>query len=584
MKSFWNAVKRHKIRTAVVLLLVVAVIVRVSTLGGGDTGMIEEEAELRDIYTYNSFVGNVKTESERSVLSRATAEAVEVCVSEGDTVREGEVIAKLDSSDLEYNISLQESSLAMAQTTGDYNVQDARRAYDDYKEALDSGLNTAVLTAKAQMDSARESWESARTAYSTAEKAIDNGTYDGTLTYYTAYTEAEAARDNAKTSYEDAAEAVTEAKAARDEAKETYEGAKEEEERAKSALSEAEQALSERNGEEDVSLTAELEGAVSAAQAALDAASSQKEMTSEAYTAAQTAYETAKAQRDSLKSAYETAKTACSDAQTRLNEKKQSTLQSLQDNINAAKTAYDGAVSSYNAAVLSANQQLNAYADAVDKTEASSDTTTNEMELDNLRDSLKDYTITAPCDGTVTALNISEGDMVTGGMTAAVISNLNTMEVDIRVDEYSVLNASAGSDVTIYLDSIDASYDGTITWIADTATIENGVSYYEATVSFTADEKVRSGMSVEVRLTNADERDVVTVSLDALNYNEDNTVYVLLETENGKQEERTVEVGASDGTYVQITEGLAEGDIVLLEEGSSNFLSNLPIGALLGGD
>ncbi len=531
-KAVGKALWRHKIRTVLVLLVVVFVLVRVLTPTDATAGMTEETAELRDITTYNSFVGNVEADTERSVLSQASAEVLEVLVEEGDTVEEGDVIATLDTSDIEYSIAQKEASLSSTQTTNEYNIKDAQTNYDNAKEALDSGLNSSVVSAKSQMDSAEEAYETAKSNYNSAKSQIDNGTYSATASYYTARSEAKAALETAEDNLEDGEATVA---ACEDD------------------LEEAQAALAAAQADETITDLSSYEAAVTAAQTALSTAQANLTALEAAVTSAESAYDTAKSQ---------------------FNSAKKSALSSLSDSVSSAKTTYENAKKSYNAAVLAAEQQLETYENSLEKTEATADTTTSELELQNLYDSLEDYTITAPCAGTITALNISEGDMAASGVSVATISNLNAMSIAITVDEYSIINTSVGSDVTVYVDSIDSTYEGTLTWIADTATISNGVSYYEAEVSFTADDLVRSGMSVEVRLTNVDEKDALTISVDALNYNDDNTAYVYTLDEDGDVVTQTVTLGASDGAYVQITDGLEEGDSVLLASSAGGFIES----------
>ncbi|MCD8050342.1 MAG: efflux RND transporter periplasmic adaptor subunit [Clostridiales bacterium] len=531
-KAVGKALWRHKIRTVLVLLVVVLVLVRVLTPTSATAGMTEETAELRDITTYNSFVGNVEADTERSVLAKASAEVLEVLVEEGDTVEEGDVLATLDTSDIEYSIAQKEAALSSTQTTNEYNIKDAQTNYDNAKEALDSGLNSSVVSAKSQMDSAKEAYETAKSNYNSAKSQIDNGTYSSTASYYTARSEAKAALETAEDNLEDGEATVA---ACEDD------------------LEEAQAALAAAQADETITDLSSYEAAVTAAQTALSTAQANLTALEAAVTSAESAYDTAKSQ---------------------FNSAKKSALSSLSDSVSSAKTTYENAKKSYNAAVLAAEQQLETYENSLEKTEATADTTTSELELQNLYDSLEDYTITAPCAGTITALNISEGDMAASGVSVATISNLNAMSIAITVDEYSIINTSVGSDVTVYVDSIDSTYEGTLTWIADTATISNGVSYYEAEVSFTADDLVRSGMSVEVRLTNVDEKDALTISVDALNYNDDNTAYVYTLDEDGDVVTQAVTLGASDGTYVQITDGLEEGDSVLLVSSSDGFISS----------
>ncbi len=568
--GFLKFIRKHIRLTVFIIVVLVVVIVFSTRSRNTPSDMMEETVERRDIETYNSFVGNVESASDRSLIPQVTAEAVEVLVDEGDTVTQGEVLVQLDSSEVEYNIAMQEATLDFTNTTNNYNVRDAEEAYENYNEALSEGLDVSVVTAKTQMDTAKDTYDSAISAYNQAAAHMDDGTYDGIASYFSAKSESEKALISAEQALSDGNAAV---------------------ENAENSLAQAQQALDDYDVNQSIlEAQAEQQAAEQAAAQAAAGLTSETDTTGltssslssvdttrqglvEAVSAAESNLASAQAQIPSLQTAVNQADTSYYNAQVQFESKKQSSLETLQEQIDTAKIAYDDACESYDAAVLAAEQQLETYQTNVDATEASTDTTSSELEIQNLVDSLDDYTITAPCDGTVTTMDLSEGDMTTAGMEIGTISNLNTLTVDIKVDEYSIANTRAGSDVTIYIDSIDASYDGTMTWIADTATIENGVSYYEAKVSFTTDEHVKSGMSVEVRLTNADEKDVVSVSVDAINYREDNTAYVLLEDEDGNEKEQDVTLGASDGYYIQITDGLSEGDTVLIDE-SSSFLED----------
>ncbi len=568
--GFLKFIRKHIRLTVFIIVVLVVVIVFSTRSRNTPSDMMEETVERRDIETYNSFVGNVESASDRSLIPQVTAEAVEVLVDEGDTVTQGEVLVQLDSSEVEYNIAMQEATLDFTNTTNNYNVRDAEEAYENYNEALSEGLDVSVVTAKTQMDTAKDTYDSAISAYNQAAAHMDDGTYDGIASYFSAKSESEKALISAEQALSDGNAAV---------------------ENAENSLAQAQQALDDYDVNQSIlEAQAEQQAAEQAAAQVAAGLTSETDTTGltsssvssvdttrqglvEAVSAAESNLASAQAQIPSLQTAVNQADTSYYNAQVQFESKKQSSLETLQEQIDTAKIAYDDACESYDAAVLAAEQQLETYQTNVDATEASTDTTSSELEIQNLVDSLDDYTITAPCDGTVTTMDLSEGDMTTAGMEIGTISNLNTLTVDIKVDEYSIANTRAGSDVTIYIDSIDASYDGTMTWIADTATIENGVSYYEAKVSFTTDEHVKSGMSVEVRLTNADEKDVVSVSVDAINYREDNTAYVLLEDEDGNEKEQDVTLGASDGYYIQITDGLSEGDTVLIDE-SSSFLED----------
>ena len=474
VKAFLTRHKKAAIAAAVLLVLVLLLSARAG--GGAASQLVEETPAIRSIHTYKSFSGNVEPASDTGVYAKVSQQVKEVRVSEGDAVKAGDVIAVLDDTAVRQNIAKAEVSLSSSQTSRAYSVSDAQRNYDNYKETLDQGLNTALNSAETALDTAEEALSAAKADRDAALQSIDSGTYAETQALYDARAAAQAAYDAAKTAYD---------------------------------------ALPEDDPDK------------AAAGERLTQAEAQLSAAQEAFTAARKAVETAK----------------------------QSAVDAAQENRNSARRTYD-------AASLSAQQQLEAYEAALDKAKGTNSTASTELELRQLRESLANYTLYAPCDGTITALNVSEGAMVSGGSSVATISTLSAMKVAINVDEYAILDTGEGSAVTIIVDSIDRTYTGTISYVADVAKVSNGVSYYAAEVLFEADEYVRSGMSVEVRLTTTDKPDVLTVSADALHYRTDGSPYVLVKT--GKtQEERDVETGVTDGSYVEILSGLTAEDTVL---------------------
>ncbi len=672
MKKVSAYLGKHKGITALAIILVVLVVAAAvrGRSGGAAAGYSEETASLRSITTYNSFVGNVTTASEMSVYPLASQTVTEVYVTEGDEVSKGDVIARLDTSTVEYNIAVQEAQLDSAKTSNAYNIADAQRTYENYKEAVDSGLNSSLQSAGNQVDSAYTALMNAYETYDETEYAIDSGTYSAMSSYWTEKENAASTLSSAESALNSAQSAVTTAENTLANAKTTLSNvqssssgaqsnltaAQSELTAAQSTLASAQTALSTAESElstaeanlkqaeqdksdaeatiaaaeeiiaeekekaeenqdsakiadaektisdaqsliEDAELkitkytsdVSTAEANVASAQAAVDTAqaavasaqsavaSAQSGVTTleeaqAAVTNAESALSSAKSTLSSAQSAYNSAYNAADTAYNNWYNQRASVLEDMQDSIDSALTAYNQALASYDSTELSVEQQLETYAANVDKTKATSSTTTSELELENLEESLEDYTILAPCDGTITELDLQVGDTVSSGMSVATISSLDAMEISISVDEYSILNTGVGSDVTVYIDSIGKSYDGVITWVANAATVSGGVSYFEATVGFTPDDDVRVGMSVEVRLVTVDRQDVVSVAAGSVNYHSDNTAYVLVQDESGNVVEKTVTLGESDGSYVEITDGLEEGDINLTTAGVTGLM------------
>lgn len=509
-------IKKHKIIVVLLLAAICALLVKGVFFKDETAGYEEETAEKRDIVTYNSFVGNVEPASDFNLVAQASEEAVQVLVEKGDKVKAGQVIARLDTTNIDYNIRLQEATLKTTKKSNQYNISDAKRGYENYKETIDKGLNSSLESARMQMETAEKGVNDAQKEYDKAKASIEDGSYESIQSVYLQ-------REQAYRAYDLAKDAAYDARSYYYDARKAYNDAQD---------------------------AADAAAADDPAKASLESMAA----------SLKTAMQSAEAQRNSAERSVDSAKGTYDDACKTFDNAKNNILDKLEDAIENAQISYDNTKKSFDVIQLQVNQQLESFEATLEKTEALSDVSAAEIQLASLKSTRKDYVITAPISGTVTDLLIEKGDMVTMGMPIATIANLDTMQVSIKVDEYAIKNVSVGSPVKIYIDALEKDYEGTLIEVDRTATVEGGVSYFNAKVSFTPDEAVKSGMSVEVKLTRVDEKDVVSLSQNSLQYHDDNTAYIYVKDENGKMVEKTLELGASDGIYVQITEGLSEGD------------------------
>ena len=509
-------IKKHKIIVVLLLAAICALLVKGVFFKDETAGYEEETAEKRDIVTYNSFVGNVEPASDFNLVAQASEEAVQVLVEKGDKVKAGQVIARLDTTNIDYNIRLQEATLKTTKKSNQYNISDAKRGYENYKETIDKGLNSSLESARMQMETAEKGVNDAQKEYDKAKASIEDGSYESIQSVYLQ-------REQAYRAYDLAKDAAYDARSYYYDARKAY---------------------------NDAQNAADLTPAEDPAKASLESMAA----------SLKTAMQSAEAQMNSAERSVDSAKGSYDDACKAFDNAKKNILDKLEDAIENAQISYDNTKKSFDVIQLQVNQQLEGFEATLEKTKALSDVSAAEIQLASLKSTRKDYVITAPISGTVTDLLIEKGDMVTMGMPIATIANLDTMQVSIKVDEYAIKNVSVGSPVKIYIDALEKDYEGTLIEVDRTATVEGGVSYFNAKVSFTPDEAVKSGMSVEVKLTRVDEKDVVSLSQNSLQYHDDNTAYIYVKDENGKMVEKTLELGASDGIYVQITEGLSEGD------------------------
>jgi HlyD family secretion protein len=125
--------------------------------------------------------------------------------------------------------------------------------------------------------------------------------------------------------------------------------------------------------------------------------------------------------------------------------------------------------------------------------------------------------LTAPIDGTVTAVNIDDGEKAMDGSELITITDYTHLSAVVQVDELDIPSVEIGMPATITLDALpDTELQGKVTAIANEGTSSNGVSLFDVTVGLTASKGARVGMSAEVSITTDEKKGVLTVPIEAV--------------------------------------------------------------------
>lgn len=125
--------------------------------------------------------------------------------------------------------------------------------------------------------------------------------------------------------------------------------------------------------------------------------------------------------------------------------------------------------------------------------------------------------LTAPIDGTITAVNIDEGEKAMDGAELIDITDYAHLSAVVQVDELDVPSLTLGMPAKITLDALpDQAFQGKVTAIANEGTVSNGVSLFDVTVNMDTSKGARAGMSAEVNITTAEKKDVLTVPIEAV--------------------------------------------------------------------
>ena len=288
------------------------------------------------------------------------------------------------------------------------------------------------------------------------------------------------------------------------------------------------------------------------------------------------------------------------DSTTQINtlNTKKAALVSYQAQLKAKKTAYDVALSSYNRLSKLYTQKATSL-DSLNTAKSTLDNAKAEMEAIeanikqaeievNTAETNVGYTkITAPMDGTIVSVPVSEGQTVNANQTTptiVTIADLSKMKIKPEISEGDITKVKAGQEVsftilsdsqTVYHSVID-SVDPANTTTSDSSSTSSSTSsssssttsaiYYYANVLIdNPDRTLRIGMTTENNIKIANAKDVLLVSNMAIQKRDGKSVVNILNDKN-QPEQREVETGVQNDFQTEIKSGLNEGEKVIVSQ------------------
>lgn len=202
-----------------------------------------------------------------------------------------------------------------------------------------------------------------------------------------------------------------------------------------------------------------------------------------------------------------------------------------------------------------------------------------QLSLKSAQEKLEDYTITSTIDGEVIEKNLDVGDNINGmsssGTTVtypAVIYDRSQLTFEMDIDEQDISQIKVGQKVEITADALDGqSFTGVVDKININGTTASGHTSYPVTVLVDGSpEELYPGMNVSAKIIVEEVGSVLTLPVEAVERGD--TVLVATEgclDEKGNvvdisaAEKRQVTLGRNDDNYIEIVDGLEEGDVVL---------------------
>ena len=527
-KSFFTGIKEKFTakRTAAFIAAVAVAVMAVKLLAktgsaqpagfekNGTRTTVLRRTTLNDSVTVTGTVESTQTVNVTCTVSGLTVS--EILVQAGDYVTEGDVIARLDTSDLLENIARTKEKLAdsarAAQTSYDQAKTDMYKAYDSAvaQEKVLADADAALQVAKNNFDLAQAAVKRQQTAYENAQarRTQANNTNNKNI-----------ADMNSKKSAMDAAFASQ-----------------------ASAQAAYENALAE-----NADNTAELYAAYETAQAE--------------YTAAQQAYADAENLTAESTAAYNSAKQAENDALAELNTARTAA------NYTALENEFSKAQQARSSARATLDSLEKIYSNAVyafEKAEANLENASTSEELESLYEKYNSCTITANATGTITQVNTTVGSVANG--TIAVIQDTENLKISTSFAEYDVQNIDIGMKCIITSDANDKTLSGYVSQISPVA---GGGNMGSSDVSFGAEITINGtdhglliGMNAQAEVVITQVSDTYVVPYDAVGTDENGNKVVYVQ--NGEEfTPVTVKTGMETDYYIEISSPqLSDGMVI----------------------
>lgn len=205
-----------------------------------------------------------------------------------------------------------------------------------------------------------------------------------------------------------------------------------------------------------------------------------------------------------------------------------------------------------------------------------------ESALKSAQKDLPKYTVTAPFDGLIAAVNSKNGDSITASTVIATLVS-KEMITEVTLNEVDMAKVQLGQKVTLTFDAIEGlSLTGKVAEMDTLGTVTQGVVTYNVKIAFdTQDERIKPNMSVSATIITEAKQNVLLVPNSAVKSSNNNTNYVEMLESTAASNQTTagstgivsktsptaqqIEIGLANDTSTEVISGLKEGDQVIIQ-------------------
>ncbi|MGG4608406.1 efflux RND transporter periplasmic adaptor subunit [Providencia sp. Me31A] len=207
----------------------------------------------------------------------------------------------------------------------------------------------------------------------------------------------------------------------------------------------------------------------------------------------------------------------------------------------------------------------------------------SEMDVQTAQANLNFTRIVAPISGEVLGIVANEGQTIVSSQTAPtilVLADLDKMQVQTRISEADIQKIHTGQSLTFYvIANPEKHYESTMGYVQpippealdehnnSSGGQQNNAIYYNGTFEVDNDDReLKTAMTAQVFIQVAQVKNALRLPVNALGRSIAANQYEVTVIENEKTETRLVKIGINDRHFVEVLDGLHEGEHVVIPQ------------------
>lgn len=197
--------------------------------------------------------------------------------------------------------------------------------------------------------------------------------------------------------------------------------------------------------------------------------------------------------------------------------------------------------------------------------------------VENLSRKLSELTVVAPFDGVFSAdfadqkknvlASYPVGVSVKAGTAFGAVASLDTMTLAVQVDELDLPSVKPGLKAQVTVDALPGrSFEGEVLQVSTVGVTTNGVTYYDVIIAVpnTEQSELKYGMTGTAEIIVEEKKNALLLPIEALQQRGGRRTVTLKKADGTLEPNHPIEIGIRSKTHVEVTEGLEEGDQVVI--------------------